>query len=231
MTETVKQIEEKLTLRNRILGLLLRNAREQAEKTKRECADALGVSSSTITAFEDGRKPISLPELEVLAYLVDTPIPSFWDPTPELAPPEEHAQLQLEHILALRHRIIGTLLRQARLEANMTQNDLAEVIGCSSSTISSYEYGERPIPLAELEVLADRLDVPTDYFLDQQDGSIGAWHQRQKTWRQFNKLDPDVQNFVIQPINIKYLEVAMKLAEMPAGALRDIAAGLLDITY
>ncbi len=231
MTETAKQIEERLSLRNRILGLLLRNAREQAEKSKRECADALGVSTSTITAYEDGRKSISLPELEILAYIVDVPIPSFWDPTPELASQEVETHLQQESILTLRHRIVGVLLRQARLEADMTQNDLAEVIGCSSSTISSYEYGERPIPLAELELLADQLHVSITYFLDQQDGPIGKWHRRQKAWRRFNELDPDVQDFVTQPINIKYLEVAMRLAEMPAGALRDIAAGLLDITY
>ena len=64
--------EERLVVRNRIIGLLLRDARERADKTKRECAAALGVSTSTITAYEEGRKSLSLPELEVLAYVLDT---------------------------------------------------------------------------------------------------------------------------------------------------------------
>jgi transcriptional regulator with XRE-family HTH domain len=226
MAET---IEEKLVLRNRIIGLLLRDARERAEATKRECASALGVSSSTITAFEEGRKPISLPELEVLAYVLDAPADHFWERRPELVP--EERSMPLEDVLALRHRIVGALLRQARLDANLSGSELAETLGCSPRRISSYEYGERPIPLAELELLAQRLGLPLDYFLDNREGPVGQWHRQQEAWERFQKLPEDVQEFVLQPINIRYLEVAMRLAQMPAGSLRGIAEGLLDITY
>jgi len=229
MTETIETTEAKLVLRNRIIGLLLRNARERAEKTKRECAAALGVSTGTITAYEEGRKPISLPELEVLAYVTDTPTAHFWEHGPELVPEEE--PVQLEEILALRHRIVGALLRQARLEADETQRELAGVLGCSSSRISSYEYGKRPIPLAELELLAQHLNLPLEHFLDSQEGSVGEWHRQQDVWRRFYELPGEVQEFVTRPVNIKYLEVAMKLAQMPVGGLRGIAEGLLDITY
>jgi transcriptional regulator with XRE-family HTH domain len=229
MTETIETTEAKLVLRNRIIGLLLRNARERAEKTKRECAAALGVSTSTITAYEEGRKPISLPELEVLAYVTDTPTVHFWEYGPELVPEEE--PVQLEEILALRHRIVGALLRQARLEVDKTQRELAKVLDCSSSRISSYEYGERPISLAELELLAQYLNLPLEYFLDSREGSVGEWHRQQDIWRRFYELPKEVQEFVTRPINIKYLEVAMKLAQMPVGGLRGIAEGLLDITY
>jgi len=60
---------------------------------------------------------------------------------------------------------------------------------------------------------------------------VGEWHRRQEIWRRLRELPREVQEFVIRPINIKYLEVAMKLAQMPAGGLRAIAEGLLDITY
>jgi transcriptional regulator with XRE-family HTH domain len=229
MTETTEKIEDRLALRNRIIGVLLRNAREQAEKTKRECAEALGVSTGTFTAYEEGRKPISLPELEILAYLTDTPITYFFDYAPLLDPEEEPPQL--EEILALRHRIVGALLRQARLEADLTQKDLAEVIGGSPGSLSSYEYGDRPIPVAELELLSRRLNLPVEYFFDDQDGSVGEWHRQRDIWRRFYELPKEVQEFVIQPVNITYLEVAMKLAQMPVGGLRAIAEGLLDITY
>ena len=222
-------IETRLTLRNRIVGLLLRSARERANKTKQECAEALGVSTSTITAYEAGRKPISLPEVEVLAYLTDTPASYFWAYDSEVA--SEETLVQLEEVLALRHRIVGALLRQARLEADMTQKELAELLGCSSSRISSYEYGEQPIPLAELEVLAQRLNLPLEYFLDGQEGPVGEWHRQQVVRSRFDELPKEVQEFVVRPINIRYLEVAMKLASMPVGGLRGIAEGLLDITY
>lgn len=226
MTEA---IEEKLALRNRIVGLLLHDARKRAGKTKRECAAALGVPVSTITAYEEGRKSISLPELEVLAYVLDTWTARFWERDPELV--SDESPVPLQEVLALRHRIIGGLLRQARLEANVSQKELAQAVGCSTQCLSAYEYGERPVPLAELEILAQRLHLSLGHFLDKREGSVGEWHQQQEAWHRFRKLPKEVQEFVSQPINIRYLEVAMKLAQMPAGALRAIAEGLLDITY
>jgi transcriptional regulator with XRE-family HTH domain len=220
--------EDKLALRNRIIGLLLRDAREQAGKTKRECAKALGVSTGTITAYEEGRKPISLPELEVLAYVLDTPISHFWEREPELPAEEEPP---LKEVLALRHRIVGALLRQARLEADISQKEIAETLGCSTGRISSYEFGKRPISLAELELLAQRLKLPMEYFLDTREGPVGEWHRQEEACHRFSELPEEMQEFIAKPINVKYLEVAMKLAQMPAGGLRAIAEGLLDITY
>jgi len=221
--------EKKLILRNRIIGLLLRDAREQAGRTKSECAAALGISASTITAYEDGRQSISLPELEVLAYVLNTPITHFLDPDPQLATEKE--SLALEDVLELRHRIVGALLRQARTDADMTQKDLADILDCSASHISAYEYGKSPIPVAELELLVQHLDLRLEYFLDTQRGPVGKWHQQENAWQRFCELPEKVKEFISQPINIKYMEVAMRLADMPAGGLRDIAAGLLDITY
>ena len=226
MTETP---EEKLALRDRIIGLLLRNARERADKTKRECAEALGVAPATITAYEEGTRSISLPELETLAYLTDTPTTHFWEYAPKLESDEQ--SVQLEEILLFRHRIVGALLRQARLKVDETQKELAQVVGCAPSCISSYEYGERPIPLAELELLARHLRLPVEHFLDRQDGAVGEWHRQQDMWNRFVELPVEVQKFVAQPVNIKYLEIAMNLAQMPAGELRGIAEGILEITY
>ena len=220
--------EEQIALRNRVIGLLLRDARERADKTKRECAAALGVATATISAFEEGRKAISLPELEVLAYLLDTAVSHFWDREPEVGPEETPP---LEDVLALRHRIVGALLRQARIEADVSQKELATLLGCSTSRLSSYEYGKRPIPLSELELLAQRLNLPLDYFLDTKEGPVGEWHRREEAWQRFIEFPKEMQEFVSQPINIKYLEIAMRLAQMSAEGLRDIAEGLLDITY
>ena len=221
--------QEALALRNRIIGVLLRDARVRADKTKRECAAVLGVPTSTITAYEEGRKPISLPELEVLAYFLGVPVSHFWDEEARLL--AEERLPPLEEILKIRHRIVGALLRQARLEAGKTQKELAQLLGCSPKRISDYEYGERPIPLAELEVLAHALGRPLEYFLDERSGPIGEWEKEQEAYRAFKELPEEIQAFISKPINWSYLEVAMKLAEMPASALRTIAEGLLEITY
>jgi transcriptional regulator with XRE-family HTH domain len=221
--------EERMVLRDRAIGVLLRDARTRAEKSKRECAAALGVSTGTISAYEEGRRSISLPEMEVLAYFLDVPVAHFWDPEGRLL--AEEGLPPLQSVMELRHRIVGALLRQARLEADKSQKELAESLGCPSRRISTYEYGERPIPLRDLEVLAQVLDCPLAYFLDEQSGPVGEWEREQELYRRFRELPDDLCEFIVRPINRSYLELALKLAEMPAGALRDIAEGLLDITF
>jgi transcriptional regulator with XRE-family HTH domain len=220
--------QEALVLRNRIIGVLLRDARVRADKTKRECGAALGVSAGVITAYEEGRKFISMPELEVLAFFLDVPITHFWDEQAHLLAEERLPPLR--EIMGLRHRIVGALLRQARMETGKTQKELAQLIGCPPSRISSYEYGEKPIPLVELEVLAPALNRPLIYFLDEQSGPVGEWEKEQAAYRAFLELPDEVRDFIVKPINQSYLRVAMKLSDMPADSLRTIAEGLLEIT-
>ena len=42
------------TIRAKKLGVLLRNARQSAGRSKKECGQGIGVSSSTINSFENG---------------------------------------------------------------------------------------------------------------------------------------------------------------------------------
>jgi transcriptional regulator with XRE-family HTH domain len=221
--------ERRLMLRNRIIGVLLRNARRQGGRTLGECADALGVSEETVRAYEEGRESISLPELEVLGYLLDTPVTRFTDPEADLDT-RAHSP-DFESVLNLRHRIVGTVLRQARTEAGMERADLADLLGCPSERVRAYERGDEGVPVAQLEVLARHLDVPLDTFQAGSEGRVGSWHRQQKIDHRFHELPSDVQEFVATPINVKYLEVAMKLSQMPASRLRDIAEGLLEITF
>lgn len=222
-------VEKKLMLRDRIIGVLLRDARQRAGRTKAGCADALGVSTETIEAYEEGRAPVSLPELEVLGYVLGTPIHRFWEGEPEIESGEKRPDFQT--LLDLRHRIVGVLLRQARLEAGMTLRESAEVLGCSRHRVSKYEHGTEPIGVSELELLANRLNLSLEHFVDGHGGSVGEWHRQQEIDRHFHELPEDVQEFVAKPVNIKYLEVAMRLSRMPASNLRAIAEGLLEITY
>lgn len=222
-------VDKKLTFRDRIIGVLLRDARQRAGRTKAECADALLVSSETIEAFEEGRTPISLPELEVLSYFLDTPIHRFWEREPKLE--SEGDDRDFQTLLSLRHRIVGVLLRQARLEADVTQEELAEVLDHPPSRVSEYEHGTKPIPVSELELLASHLKLPFEHFVDGAGGVVGDWHRQQALDRSFHELPEEVQKFVAKPVNIKYLEVAMRLSQMPASKLRAIAEGLLEITY
>jgi transcriptional regulator with XRE-family HTH domain len=63
------QIAHEVTprIRRKALGVVLRQAREQAGRTQTECAALLGVSPRRISQYEHGDKEISAAELELLA--------------------------------------------------------------------------------------------------------------------------------------------------------------------
>lgn len=220
---------EIIQLRNRILGILIHQARERARRSRKECATALGISTGRFAAYEEGEKPISLPELELLARYLEYPLRDFR----KSEVPTQEAMTQLPDpmlFLPLGHRLVGARLRQARLERDLQQQDLADLLGCSPAIISAYEYGERPMPMAELEVVARALGVTLDFFMDSQN-EVGAWHRLQEEFERFRELPAEIREFVLRPINQSYLDLAIKLSQMPAGSLRQIAEGLLEITY
>ncbi len=221
--------EEIIELRNKILGALIHAAREKARSSREACAEVLGISAGRMAAYEQGAKAISLPELELLGRFLEVPLYRLREDEPNTSDEPQFDLPPADFFLPLRHRIVGARLRQARLESGRTQEDLAELLSCSNATISDYEYGERPISVAELEILARALAVPIDIFFDNE-SEVGAWHRLQADFESFAELPPEMRAFVLRPINRSYLELAIKLSEMPAGALRQIAEGLLEIT-
>jgi transcriptional regulator with XRE-family HTH domain len=220
---------EAWTIRQKITGVLVRQARQDAGKTLKECGQVLGLSSSTLSAVEHGKRSISLPELEVLAYYLEISLDQLLNgsPKPAHTPLEE---LPGGEILTLRHRIVGALLRKARLNRDLTQADLAKRAGVSKSQLSQYELGEKPIPLVELEAMAEILDIPFNHFLDAGIGPVGEQQQLEREWERFAELPPAVRAFVLEPSNLSYVNLAMSLSAVPAERLRNIAASLLDIT-
>lgn len=58
-----------------------------------------------------------------------------------------------EEELARERRYLGELLRRAREESGVTQQEAAHRIGLSQSAISRFEQGERGLDLAELRVI------------------------------------------------------------------------------
>jgi transcriptional regulator with XRE-family HTH domain len=68
--------------------------------------------------------------------------------------------------LEVRSKIIGVLIRAARLRTGKTVKDCAEWLGCSPSTLSQYEYGRSAPSLPELELLALLFDLPVNHLWD-----------------------------------------------------------------
>ena len=59
----------------------------------------------------------------------------------------------------------GQKLRQLRIEKNLTQKELASLIGVKNSVISFYEVGDRTPSPEVIKKLATVLNVSSDYLL------------------------------------------------------------------
>lgn len=221
--------KQSTTLRAKKLGILLRDARDNAGKSKKECGEIIGVSGATIGSFELGRKSPSLPELEVLSFFLDMPIEHFWGNDLTSSEPHTAQTLKTDQIIDLRKRIIGALIRQARTEMKISRKDLSQQTGITSGMLRKYENGERDIPLPELEVLGQILGQPVQKFYNNQ-GLVSEWLVDQRATQEFLKLPQELKDFISKPINQPYLELAQHLSEMSVDKLRDVAEGLLDIT-
>ena len=64
-----------------------------------------------------------------------------------------------------RYREFLARLRAARLEAGLTQTEVAGGLGKPQSWVSKCEGGERRVDVVELERLADLYHRPLSYFL------------------------------------------------------------------
>ena len=217
--------EQFRTLRGKILGALLRDARLDSGKSMKALGEMIGSSYSTISSFEHGRKSFSLPELELLAYHLDVPLQHFLDPsTDSLA---DEAKFEPTIMIELRDRMIGAMLRKRRNELGYSIREVADRTDMPPSRISAYERGKRSIPLPDLESLLIVLEDSIDQYIDQ-DGPIGEWHRNQEAFEQFKELPAEFRTFFSDPDHLNYMKMARELSRLNVGDLHRISETLRD---
>ncbi len=65
----------------------------------------------------------------------------------------------------MKKTVLTYLLRQIRLEANLTQVQVAQMIGQKQSYVSKYESGEQRLDLIELEAICNATGVTLTDFI------------------------------------------------------------------
>jgi len=205
---------------------MLRHARLGAGRTPHEAAQALGIDETSYAALELGAAEPSIPQMEILARTLSVPVTRFW--ADGALPAPAGASLPLDKLIVVRRRMIGVLLRQARLAAGKSVAQCAVAINASAEEMTAYEYGFSDIPFTRLEGLAQLLGVPVSYFVDED--LLSEAEREQQALELLGQLPDDVRQFVLQPGNALYLRLAMLLNRLPAETLRRLGEGLLDIT-
>lgn len=216
-----------LTLRTKMLGAMLREARLKAKKSLKEVASLIGATSGAVSSYEHGRKGISLPELELFAYHLDIPLEHFTSGS--TVPSIQKTKFDPTTMVSLRQRMVGALLRKHRTEAKMSIRALAEAVGLPPKRVSAYERGERSIPLPELERLVEVLGQSLEGYIDQE-GPVGEWVANNQAFTNLLKLPPELREFLSTPENQSYLRAAKHISELSVEKLRTLAESLLDLT-
>lgn len=219
-----------IKLRGKMLGVRLADARLSTHQTIEECALICGVDAETYQAYESGEKSPSLPEIEQLARHLEIPYEHFWSGQPLARAPKMHPSENLPRLLSIRNRMVGARLRQERVKKGLSLEEVSETLGISEAELDQCELGKAPLPMPVLETLAAILSFE---FSDLFEGTVrpGAVQLADEKVKNYLTLPQELQEFVSRPINRPYLDLAVKLSEMPAEKLRMIAEGLLEITY
>jgi transcriptional regulator with XRE-family HTH domain len=220
---------ESYRIRAKMVGVLLRDARINAGRSIEGCAQMLKIAPQEFEAWEYGDSAPSLPQLELIAYYLGVPVSHFWGTETLEASQDKSIDAQTEY-LALRNRMVGALLRQARQEINLSVEDLSQASGLPIEQINSYELGEISLPMHELTVLASGVKKNIRYFLESS-SHVGEWLEIREEWKHFADLPDDVRRFAANPRNLGFINIAFMLSQMPTDKLREIGESMLnDIT-
>lgn len=124
--------------------------RERKGETQKDISSLLKVSEMTISRYESGENE---PELKRIVALAN------------------HFEVSLDEIITARMNEEIPLylknLRYFRTKYEMTQRDIAELLGVSQKSISQYEKCERTPTIENVTKMADYFGVTLDQFVKQ----------------------------------------------------------------
>jgi len=211
-------------LQRKIVGVLIRAAREKARRTTGQLAQRLGVTPARIRAYERGAREISLPELELVALYLQTPLSFFV--SGEMTLEEKMPAPPSAAEMRTRRALIGAKLKQARLAAGKSKDECAQAIARKPATMGRYERGLTDIPLSELDTLARLLKVNLYYFVERANDAEAA---DVLDLERLAHLPREVRSFALDPNNLPYLRMAIKFGDLPSDRLKELGEIMLVV--
>lgn len=134
----------------------IRDVRKKARMTMKELGQIVGVSESTISLYETGKREPDNRTLVLIATALGVTTDFL------LGLKEEPASYQRG---AFR-------LKSLRAEKGFTQQDIADILNVSTAAVGRYERGEREMSYSQLITVADYLDSSIDYLLGRVDVNV-----------------------------------------------------------
>ena len=152
---------------------------------------------------------------------------------------EEKEQAFIESLqdVDIHYTTFGERLRQIRKDKNLSQSELAQMLGTTKQMVSCYELNQRSPRIELVRKYADKLDVPVDYLLGDTEAeaiSKELWtREREKPFYKifievtYDKLgldipavvritgltDRQVRTIITRQMKVPSLDIAMQLSE------------------
>ena len=215
------------TLTPEFIAENLSRAREISGKSIKECSMLLGIPTSRLKNFENGKISPSLPELESLSFLYRIPVSviclnngvSNYIQTPESD--------QVKRLLDIRQQIIATKILIARESADVSLSTLSKVTSIPTSRIKRYEKGTSPIPIDELISILEALKQDPQGYFDHK-SPVGDWQNLQSRISAMKTLPEDIKEFCLNPQNIKFLKIALTISKIGLENLHEFSTAMSD---
>lgn len=213
---------EARSVRGRIIGVLIRKSRFEAERRPAECAEFVGTTPQLIEAWEYGDSVPSWPQLELLALFLNG------RSSVSRAGALTQGQRARKEYLLLRQRLIGALLRSARRRVGWNIDELSERSGLEAGLIKRFEFGEEKIPVSDLAALAQFLKTDLSFFtaLAQTPSNLMPSNETRELSTESNT---KFHQFAGQSENRAFINLAMAFKQIAPADLHRIADALFAI--
>ena len=210
-----------LAIRNKILSALLKHSRLRAGSLPDEYAEIFHRPVEEILSWESGSKAITLSELEVWAYASGVPLTFFWDEN--ALPSRREFKETVQSVMQIRRKMVGVLLRQGRLIATRSLEEIAHAVGISPERLAACEAGRDELSVAELELAAEACGVNIADFFDEELFPISEEERRMRNSSRLQELPPDLQDFpkkvLIRIFRRSEQEISQNICNQPVDLL------------
>ena len=203
-TETMQQ---RLELRNRILGAMIMQTRSRKNLSRDDLATMTGLTLEDVTAYELGLLPLPVTDLEEITRILQIDVNDWID----------------SYAIPTRDMIRASKIA----EPEHTQEEQApQAVAVTPSAVPSETVQTVPSTPAEFPVQA-----PASFAAVSQPVSGEAIEISELESLLNDKIPKELAEFIANPVNKQYLLLASNLSHMPADQLRRIAESLLEITF
>ena len=210
-----------------LVGGAMQRARELARRTRKECAEVVGVTTARIGAYESGEREPTLPELETFATFLRMSVELLLKSDIQAIEAQFLPRDDVADAMQLRTRIIGLKLMMARLSNGDSVETTAMAVNLKPSYLEELEAGERDFPLTTLEKLGTYLGVTTSELLDL---GVDESPEQIQTATVIDHLPPSVRQLMNNPKAEAYVNTAVQLHNLPADELEQMGYSLVRLS-